>query len=47
MTTGSGNVHMKSYSLETVTKWIAEYSTVATLELVTRINVGGVNGRWQ
>lgn len=47
MLPGSKVVYMKSYSLPFITEWIAEYSTVTPLELVTRVNVGDVSGRWQ
>lgn len=47
MLPGSKVVYLKSRSLETITAWIAEYSTVTPLELVTRVNVGDISGRWQ
>jgi len=41
-----GVVYIKSYSLETITKWITEYSAATPLELVTREYVGDSHGRW-
>jgi hypothetical protein len=41
-----GVVYIKSYSLETITKWIAVYSVATPLELVTREYVGDIHNAW-
>lgn len=41
----SGVVYMKG-PLETVLAWIADFSTVTPLQLVTRESTGDSTGRW-
>jgi len=41
-----GVIYIKSYSLEFISQWIADYGVASPLELVTRNWSGESHGKW-